>query len=706
MKTVVKWSSGLAVRCRVLLGLMLVLELGLCSSGTVLDAYTRQPVPDSAVVSSANATTYTDNLGRFVLTPAPDTDAIEVSHVGYHARLISVVPDQDATIYLTPEVIDLEGVTVSAFRAPVPVGRSGPVTIIERRDATSGADTDLADALRRTVSAVGRDNVNFSSITLRGTNAEHVMVALDGIRLNSAQNGTFDLTTMPLVFADRIEVIRGGNSALYGTSPVGGMVNVVTPMPDKMSARVRGGIGSLGRRHTELHHENLLGDFGYAVGGSYSAADNGFTYDDSLQMENADFEGLDAFGKALFGNGPHRTSLFGEYASTKRGSPGSRNWPSDDARRDDARFSLIGDYAFQPNENLRTEVRAYRTNQRQDYRDPDSLFPTSDTHDLVDLGIHLDQLWYPTSWAMVMAGVEMDDHRLQSTAVGAPSRLDIAGWTQFRVESYGFNVTPQARFERQGQRPPDDTLGEPIARNVFSPKLSLGWSGPEYLNFFAGVGRSFRVPSLNDLYWPEDAWSYGNPDLEPELSTNLDFGIRGSAGEKASWWVGGYWSDLTNLIQWQPDTMFRYRPVNVAEATITGVEAEAALDFDFVGLDANLNWSQATDSSGERLYYRPDLTAHAGLWFDQTFDPVTARATFGVTQSGDRLSDPVYPDTLPKTLAGFALLDAGVAVSPKLGPVTATVQFGVRNILDTRHQTVDFYPNPGRTMYAELELRY
>jgi len=674
--------------------------------GTVLDAYTRQPVPYARVeVFGTGRQAWAEEDGTFRLNAEVGPVTLGVSRVGYRQRTWSGLPvSEPAELYLLPEVIDLEGVTVSAFRTPVPLAEAGPVSIIENSEARSGARTALDQALRTTLAAVPRDNVNFSSISLRGTNAEHAMVAIDGVRLNSAQNGTFDLTTMPLGFADRVEVTRGGNSALYGTSPVGGMVNVVTPEPAEMRARVRGGIGALGRRLAELYHENRLGLFGYAVGGNYASADNEFNYEnasgDEETMTNADFEGLGGFGKLLFSNGPHRASLFGEYASTKRGSPGPRNWPSDDARRDDTRLSAIGSYTFQPNENLRTGVRAFRVGQWQNFRDPDSLFPINDTHDLVDMGIHVDQLWYPCPWAMLMAGVELDDHRLNSTAVGAPSRTDIAGWAQARVEYSGFSVNPQARFERLDQRGETD---ESSVRTSFSPKLTVSWSASGWLNVFAGIGRSFRAPSLNDLFWPADLFSYGNPDLEPELSTNVDLGVRGSAGETVSWWVGGYWSDLTNLIQWQPDTLFLYRPVSVAEATILGVEAEASLDLDFVGLDASANWSQA-ESDGERLYYRPDLTAHAELWFEHEFDPVAARVHLAATHSGDRLSDPVFPDTMPATLDGYTLLDAGAVVSPRIGPLTAAVRFGVRNLLDQRYETVDFYPNPGRTWYSELEL--
>ncbi len=676
--------------------------------GQVLDACTRQPVPYAAIVAQDGTAAYADDKGRFELTLETDTLTVEVFHVGYLTRTATLAKtSRNTTVFLTPEVISLKGVTVTAFRTPVPLGRSGPVAIVERESATRFGNTDLAAALRRTVSAVSRDNVNFSSVTLRGTNAEHVLVAIDGIRLNSAQNGTFDMTTLPVALADRIEVVRGGNSSLYGTSPVGGMINLLTPDPAGLGAWLRAGVGALGERRVEVTHGQRVRHFGYAVGSTWSQTKNGFAYNDdsggTATMTNADRSSLNAFGKALYSTAAHRASLFAEYASSARGVPGSRRLPSDDARRDDTRGLFIGRYQFQPGEWLRAGITGYRLNQWQNYRDPDSLFPTSDTHCLADMGIHLEAAFYPADWALVMTGFELDDHRLRSTTVGTPGRLDIAGWTQVRFEASRFNATPQARFEALQGAPFSSTLARPATTTVFSPKLTLNWSVLNWLSIFAGLGRSFRAPGLNDLYWPEDAWSYGNKDLRPEFGTGIDLGFSGRPAKGLACRFGGYRTTLTDLIQWQPDTSFRYRPVNVAAATITGIEAEAEFDLGLAGLDANLNWSQAK-SDGKRLYYRPDLTMRTVLWARVGLQPLDIRLDLGVEHSSDRLSDPVYPETEPRTLAGFTLLDAAAAVCPRIGLQNTAVRFGVRNILDTHYQTVDFYPNPGRTWFSELEL--
>jgi len=295
-------------------------------SGTVLDAYTRQPVPFADVaVHGTGLHLMAGKNGRFMAQTTGSTVGLTVSRVGYRTRSWDrLEPAEELMLYLLPEVIDLEGVTVSAFRYPVARAEAGPVTVVETHDRDAGG-ADVSDLLRSTPSAFGRDNTNFTSISLRGANANHTLVAIDGVQLNSAQNGTFDLTTLPLAMAERIEVTRSGNSALYGTSAVGGLVDIITPSPGGLSADLRAGVGSFGRRYVELSHANRNALFGYVVGGHYSEADNDFPYPDSTDttctMANADVQSLSLFAKGETRTGPHMLSLLGEYGAGRRGSP-------------------------------------------------------------------------------------------------------------------------------------------------------------------------------------------------------------------------------------------------------------------------------------------------------------------------------------------------------------------------------------------------
>ncbi|OYD15812.1 hypothetical protein CH330_04720 [candidate division WOR-3 bacterium JGI_Cruoil_03_51_56] len=662
--------------------------------GVVLDAWTRQPVPYAEVhADDIGMTTTTDQEGKFEITTRADQISIEVSRVGYKPRTWNNLPrGKTALLYLFPKAIRLKGVTVSAFRTPVSIDQSGPVTVIEQKTD----DTNVAELIRTAPSVTGRDYVNFTSIALRGTNTEHTLIALDGIPLNSAQNSTFDLTTLPLILARRIEIGRGGNSALYGSSTVGGLVNIITPEPERLGAKLRTGIGSFGRKHLEFMHTNRLEPIGYLIAGDFTNTDNRFDYKDSTDstcyINNADFENKGILAKGNFRNGPHRVVLLGEYNITERGAPGSLSWPSDSARRDDQHGITQLAYAFQPSENLRTAARAFYHRFWQNFRDPVSA--VNDTHNLANIGVQFDQNIYLKPWAMVMAGLEADKQNLNSTAVGEPSRSTVSAWTQARLEHSGFGLNPIIRFEQIIQEN-NDSIPEKSTTLVLCPKLTMTFSRLEWFTLFAGIGRSFRAPGFNDLYWPEDMFSYGNPHLKPEWSTNIDIGIRGKNPDFLHYWIGYYYSDLTDLIQWQPDTASRFHPVNIDSAKISGIEMEARLDLNHLGLDGNMNYSIA--KSGEsRLIYRPEFCTRATFWGKYDFRRLTTRLNLTTEYTAQRFTNPANTDTLPAYLLFHT--EASVRF------LEARARFGIHNLSDRRYQTIKDYPVPGRNWYAGLEL--
>ena len=667
--------------------------------GRVLDVYTRQPVLYAEVaVPVLDAGSLTDSTGAFEFRTGPNQRAldIEVSRVGYRPRAWKDVPvSRPVELFLVPDVINLAGVTVSAYRIPTAVELSGPVSVISRADAQHHGQSTIADALSAVPSVVSHDYVNFSSVALCGANAEQTLVAIDGVRLNSAQNGTFDLTTMPLALADRIEVARGGNSALYGTSAVGGVVNVLTPEPSQFSGDLKAGLGSFGRRTFSLTHTNWYAPVGYAIAGQLTHADNDFPFTDAFDsartMRNADLTSRALLAKGVYRSGPHCGSLLGEFNQTQRGT-----YPSDSARRDDTRGQFILNYELQATDRSRTSANAYYQQSWQNYRDP--AWALDDTHRLQHLGGQLEQAYYAAPWLLAMAGAEAGDERLTSTAVGTPERLTTAGWLQLRLERFGFRLTPALRYEQLVQQATllDSTFRKSTAR-VLSPKLSLVYSGLRWLSLYSSAGRSFRAPTFNELYWPEDPWTRGNPNLKPEWATSVDFYATVTATSLSYARLGAWHSHLTNLIQWQPDSNRVLQPVNLDTATITGIELEMVTrDLGPVGVTytTTLMWAR---SHGRDLIYRPWGTLGAHSWFTWKL----VEPSLGISYVDKRYTVANNTDSLP----GFLLVDVGLALTPTFGRVGTALRGGIRNLFDRQYEVMKGYPVPGRNWYAEMELK-
>ena len=694
------------------IGLLLVLGAARAAmlTGTVLDAVTGQPVSYAAVnVPETESNATADSFGRFALALAPGTGpvAVAVSRVGYEEkRWEQVDVSRPAAFYLRPIAVNLEGISISAFRTPSPIDQSGPVSVIESGDSTAGGHTNVAELLWISPSVTLKDYGNLTTIGLRGANTEQTSILLDGIRLNSAQDNLFDLTTLPLTLADRVEVVRGNNSALYGANSIGGLVNVVTPEPDRFGAKATAGIGSFGKRYLQATHSNWSDPLGYVVTASLNQVGDSFSYRDTSdsvhERVNADINSQDVMAKGVFAQGPHRVSLLGEYNVTRRGEPGPTSWPADSARMDDYRGIVHLSYDLQEADNARLESRLYHHQSWRHYWNPDTLSWVNDTHVTTASGVMAKQTVRFARWATAVAGLEGGREQFQSTAIGTPQRWTGAGWAEARLRWLSFEVVPMARFDwlNDSRQRPDSTTARSNTR-VLSPKLSLNYSGPGWLDLYASAGRSFRAPTFNELYWPEDPWTKGNPQLKPEWATSIDFNASARYASFITCRLGLWHSFLTDLIQWQPDSAWVYSPVNLDTATITGAELELNLSSRHAGVAGNATYMLARSHDMD-LIYRPRLSFSVSHWAGWKL----ARLNWDVRYTGQRYTT---PDTLApndtNSLPGFLVLDVGVAFMPTFGRLGTALRGGIRNLFDRQYEVMRGYPIPGRNWYAELELK-
>jgi outer membrane cobalamin receptor len=695
------------------IGLVLLLA-NLTAAGTlrgvVLDGETQRPVAYAAITAlTPNINTNADSTGAFALEIEPSLKhvTVTISRVGYEERRWEQVDvSRPATFYLRPIAVNLEGISISAFRTPSPIEKSGPVSVIESGDSPAEGHTNVAELLWISPSVTLKDYGNLTIIGLRGANTEQTSILLDGIRLNSAQDNLFDLTTLPLALAQRVEVVRGNNSALYGANSIGGLVNVITPEPDRFGAKATVGVGSFGKRYLQATQSNWSDPVGYVVAAGLNRTGDRFSYrdtsDSTRERINSAINSQDLMAKGIFAQGPHRVSLLGEYNVTRRGEPGPTSWPADSARMEDYRGIAHLTYELQETDNSRLEAKLYEHQLWRHYWNPDTLSWVNDTHVTTATGVTIKQTAHLARWASLVAGIEGERAQLRSSAIGVPRRWTGSGWAEARLRWRPFDIISMARYDwlndsRQG---PDSIPARSNTR-VISPKLTLAYSGPDWLNLYASVGRSFRSPTFNELYWPQDPWTKGNPRLKPEWATSVDLSASARYGSLLSGKFGLWHSFLTDLIQWQPDSAYVYKPVNLDTATISGVELELGVSSSHTGITGNATYMQAR-SHGMDLIYRPRFSFTASPWAG--WGP--ARLTADVRFTGQRYTS---PDTLPpnavNSLPGFLVLDVGVELAPAFGKLGTALRGGIRNLLDRQCEVMKDYPVPGRNWYAELELK-
>ena len=688
--------------------LMLVLACAASAAtlrGVVRDAVTGEPVPHALIhAPETEENAVADSTGAFELALISGAAHVTVlvSRVGYGEKEYdNLDASLKATLYLHPSPVRLKGITVTAFRTPSPVAKSGPVSIVEVGESGAKGRTSVAELLTGLPSAFIKDYGNLAMVGLRGADAEQTLILLDGVRLNSAQDNLFDLTTLPLSSAQRVEVVRGNNSALYGANSIGGLVNIIPPEPERLGARATAGLGSLGRRYLQATHTNWSDPLGYVVALSLDRTGGSFTYRDTAdsvrERVNADIGSQDVMAKGVYAQGRHRVSLLGQYNVTRRGVPGPTSWPADSARMDDFRGIAHVAYDLQETDNARLESRLYHHQSWRHYQNPDTLAWVNDTHVTTVSGITAKQTAHFAGWMTGVVGLEGERAQFRSSAIGVPQRWTGSGWAEARLRWHRFDIVPMARFDwlSDSRKQPDSSLTRSNTR-VVSPKLTLTYSGPDWFDLYASVGRSFRTPTFNELYWPEDPWTRGNPQLKPEWATSIDLNAAARYGSSVSGRLGVWHSSLTDLIQWQPDSAFVYRPVNLDTATITGSELELTVNSKHLRVVGHAAYMLAR-SHDKDLIYRPRLSlavSHLLRWR-------LVQLSWDVRRTGERYTVPDNTDSLP----GFLLFDVGIGFTPTLGRLETALRGGVRNLLDRQYEVMKGYPVPGRNWYAELELK-
>ncbi len=708
-----------------LFSLILILPLSGAFQVKVLDAISHEPVALVEVeILPVGMTVFTDSLGKVPEIAAlslPEEVTIVTRRIGYETRTWTNVSTRERlTLLIMPRAIPVAGVTSTATRLVRRPGAAQPVSLIEKDGFGSRGHVDAGGFLATLPGVQLRNYGNLTTVSLRGATVEQTLVLFDGIRLNSSLNNQADMTLLTPAFVRQIEVLRGGASALYGANPIGGVINIITPTPESTSFNVAVGVGSGARRY--LNAGAMFGgvvDFLFA--GSILSADNRFTYQDTLDSlrirVNADIKRgniLGKIGSGLGSGGRHYLSFSGGFTVAERGSPGPITFLSDSARLKDERFLTIIGYDWQESDQAHLSARFGHQRYWENYRNPNEFFPEDDTHQIYQTSFSANQLLVLADWFSTNLGLESYLEEAKSSSVGGPGRWSNAPFLEVSFKGRGWTVNAGLRYDllrNTGLGP--DSVDITSTYGAFSPKFTLVFNPVSLISFYLGANRSFRAPTFNELWWPQTGWSGGNPRLEPEWATGFDGGVALNMGEDMFVRLGGYRSQLSNLIQWQEVREFFWQPVNVARATITGVELEGRGRFRFLDLNAGATYqvcrSVGNDTGAARpserdLPYRPRLTTRIGTGLNFEHRGLNiARLTLGLRAVSPRFTNSDNSDTLP----GYALLDVEVDCAPlrlfwNIRRWQPRVILGIKNLFDRQYQEIKYYPLPGREIYFEV----
>ncbi|HUK11692.1 MAG TPA: TonB-dependent receptor [Thermoanaerobaculaceae bacterium] len=573
-------------------------------------------------------------------------------------------------------------VVVTATGEPVPADQvPAASTVITAEEMQALGAVSVADVLRLVPGATllqsGRDN-DTASLFVRGTSSTQTLVLFDGVRLNSPYFGGYDWSLPLALGLDRVEVVRGPYSALYGGDALGGVVQLVPSRAagDGVRALVEGGSQQWRRTDVEA---SVVGDgvellaAGGSRDGSGTLANDGFwSREGMVEVSAAPFEG-GKLGLLLRRAASHTEVPFsGALATPHRFTAEGENLA---ALPFHAKLGSDGEL----------ELVASRVERALTYRDPDDPggFVASDTEaDSDELHAALHERW--GAHAVTLGG----EWRRDTVTDGSSFGPDLAG---VRIATRAWFLQDQLalapRWELLAGLRWDDAAAW---GREWSPRLTLAW-GDGVRRAWASYGRAFRAPSLGELYYPFS----GNPSLRPERSRSFELGAAFPVpAARGALQVVGFSNRETDLIDFD---LVAFRFANISRALQDGVEASWIAAVGTRGrVEAALTWLDARDGSGAPLLRRPTWSGALAL---------IAPLGGGVEGSASLVWVGARTDADPLTFAdvrqpGFATVNLAAKV-PLASRFSARLR--IENAADRSYEEVRGYPAPGRRVMVGLE---
>ena len=567
---------------------------------------------------------------------------------------------------------------------------SASVTVITRDQIEKSGKNDVLELLREVpgVDVVqSGDAGKVTSIFLRGTNSTQTLVLIDGVRVNSPYFSGYDFSALSTQNVERIEVVRGPFSALYGSDAIGGVVSILLRPPSAEPAvRASAGAGNRGFHEETLFASAAEGPVSLSISGRDAHDDGEVQTVGGTRVDNDGWRdrngsvALDWTASEGFRTGLHFDRMFARSAI-----------PSDSGTATPHRFTDFAQTTWT------LPVRAELANDnslvgslsdvelRPTAIDPDdtSGFFQSETHSRI-LGARAADTWKSSENNSLSATASYERSTVDSSGAFGPIISDrrTAIWGVGAEDALALldnrlRAVVGLRFDRHS-----------VFGSSTNPRVSLVLTLDPRTSVRASYGTAFRAPSIGELYYP----FFGNPNLAPERSRSFEVGASHSAGS-VKLDLAFFRNDIRDLIQY--DTV-RQTNANVGRARTDGVEASASAPV-VAGVQARLSYTylRAIDeTTGDPLVRRPrhrgslDLLRSVGAWTTSaTLLYVGRRADFQAVYPYGPVEDP-------------SVFRVDLHAEYRVGAVSPFLT--VENAADRRYEEASGFPARRRRIWGGL----
>lgn len=582
-------------------------------------------------------------------------------------------------IVVTPSRIEEEGSDISRN-----------VDVVTAQDIERACANDLSEVLD------GLTSVNISNygalgatknLRMRGSSAAQVLVLIDGRPINNPRDGAVELSDIPLENVERLEVMHGPASSMYGAGAMAGTVNIITKkLPkEKQKTKITSSFGTHRTYIEKLSHGARVGKLGYIVTGEYKSSE-GFRV-------NSEFNAKDANAKFEYEfSDNNKLSLNSGFYKSRLGAPGTLSSPdSDDKQAALKNFIDLG-WNFKFNEETGISAKAYQNHDRLEFIEntAGSIFDTAmkkDIHTTIARGIDLSLNKQIFDNYTIVCGFNYVTNLNDSTNSAKHKYTVRAAYLENKIDltdKLGVNVSTRI----------DDysNFGTEL-----SPGISALYKVSEGFKFHALLSRSFRAPTFNDLYWPDEGWAVGNPNVKPEKGITAEIGIESKLNKYLLTGLTYYRNDFNDLINWA-ESAGVWTPTNVGSSIMDGIEFVNSIYLTDV-LSAGLNYTYlraVDDKTNKYLIYQPKYKVDFSLKYnnlDGLFIELKSQFT-----------DKRYHDAA-NTIKVKRFCVFGLDISKKIREGCSGF-ISINNLFNLKYQVIRDYPLPGFDITTGVKLEF
>jgi iron complex outermembrane receptor protein len=658
-------------------------------------------------------------------------------------------------VSIAEEITSLDEVVITAtktkeLRKNVP----NSVILIDDLDIKESPATSVGDLLGAKTGIDWRTRGDYGGaaeeIHIRGMGADGTQILVNGVTVNSPSLGTADVGKIPVNNIERIEVVKGSGSVLYGSGAMSGIVNIITKNPkrDQTDLKITTGYGSENSYQVSAEQGMFVfGDFGYYMTANTSGTD-GF-------RDNADFIQNDVSLKLVFDKADKlNISLYGDYIDRESERPGPEPPPGTPLFTVRGIGVYNGESASLLNEQKETDkhlVLKIKSN-------PLDWLGLNFQTDYTEMESNNYSRYYS---AFTLGNLPGSSSKVTNKIFGAEGNIEIKPFKgstlltgiQYKKYDWKNRSTTLDGFgnESSGLKGKNDLhttgiFGEAQYRPSKYIKAILGIRRENHSTFGTEVlprygliinpfdtttlklntGKHFKAPTPNDLFWPKEDWGWGmgaegNPDLEPETGWHSDVSIEQTFADKKIFISLTYFKwDIKDKISWVPDSSFFYRPDNLSKYEADGWELGTRIGpFNNMTISLDYTYTDAKEQKQggvkRKARYTSDNFFKAGLtyWFDFGLDLTGILRYTGERPAVYALDTDKRPQAV---LSGYWMVD--LKANQQIGE-NWILSCQLNNLFDKEYdtysenfydqfgtKTLSNYPGAGRSFFLSLSYQF